>query len=79
MSKIPNGYYVTIHRSLTEPQLWAGVPRDLMILNATFGMAIGIMLKMYFLLIINLLIHILARRVTKSDKHFFSALKKHKN
>ena len=43
------GYEVILHRSLTEPILLAGSPRNFAILNATVGAAIGFGLQQPFI------------------------------
>lgn len=77
VKETPDGYRVPIHRSLTETVLMMGVPRNLAIMNCTLGAAIGIMLKLYPLLILNIALHIMAVYVTRKDPLFFDALRRH--
>ncbi|PKP81949.1 MAG: conjugal transfer protein [Alphaproteobacteria bacterium HGW-Alphaproteobacteria-18] len=39
--KLPEGYVILLHTSLTRPVLLGGVPREFAILNATLGAAIA--------------------------------------
>ena len=73
----PDGFIIPVHKSITEPMLWGGVPRDFLIINATAAMAIGVMLKLYPFIILNVAAHIAAKMVTKKDALFFKALVKH--
>ena len=41
------GYFVPIHRSLTEPIMMAGAPRGVAILNGTIAAAVGLGLQMW--------------------------------
>ena len=38
----PNGYAVPLHRSLTQPIFWGGVPRNLLLLEVLVGIIGGI-------------------------------------
>lgn len=73
----PDGFYMPVHKSITEPMLWGGVPRDFLIVNMTIGMAIGIMLKLYPFLLVTFAAHVVAKMLTKKDALFFKALVKH--
>lgn len=77
--KIPDGYYIPSHKSLQEEVLWAGVPKDFMALNFTFGLAIGLMQKIYPFVLVSLILHFVARKMTKQDPQFFKALLRHIN
>ena len=77
--KIPDGYYIPAHKSLQEEILWAGVPREFMILNFTMCISIAIMLRIYPFFIISLLLHFAAKRMTKNDPQFFKAMVRHLN
>lgn len=41
----PNGYAVPLHRSLTQPIFWGGVPRNLLLLEVLVGIIGGIFFK----------------------------------
>ena len=51
--KVPDGYYIPAHKSLQEEILWAGVPREFMILNFTLCISIAVMLRIYPFFIIS--------------------------
>lgn len=75
--KIPEGFRVPIHRSLTEIVLMMGAPRNFVIMNFTLGAAIGVMLKLYPLLLLNITLHVLAVYATRKDPLFFDVLRRH--
>lgn len=76
---LPEGYYVPLHRSLTEPVLIAGVPRDFFFMNWSAGIAITISFTIYPFLIITFILHALMIYVTKKDPQYFGALRRHIN
>lgn len=41
----PDGYAVPLHRSLTQPIFWGGVPRNLLLLEVLVGIIGGIFFK----------------------------------
>jgi type IV secretory pathway TrbD component len=43
----PEGYEISLHRSLTEPILLAGAPRSIAIVNGTLSAAVGLGLHMW--------------------------------
>ena len=45
---LPDGFEVTLHRSLTEPILMGGAPRAVAISVGTLAAAIGIGLQLWF-------------------------------
>jgi type IV secretion system protein VirB3 len=76
------GYEISIHRSLTEPILMGGVPRQIALLNGTLGTAFGLGLQSWFLVPVCLCIHVLAVIATKRDPQFFDCYRrslKHKS
>ncbi len=48
VSALPDGFEVTLHRSLTEPILMGGAPRAVAISVGTLAAAIGIGLQLWF-------------------------------
>ena len=72
------GFFAPIHQSLTQPILLMGVPRDLCILNGTI-LASFVMMKVYPLVILNVMLHIFFKTLTKKDEQFFEAIKRHIN
>jgi type IV secretion system protein VirB3 len=76
-SSVP-GFEVVLHRSLTEPILLAGAPRNFAILNGTFAAAIGLGLRLWIAgLIVWLAGHTLAVWVTRKDPAFLIVLSRH--
>lgn len=73
------GFQVTLHRSLTEQVLMAGVPREIFLLNGTLAAAMVLALHLYYLVVLNVLIHMVAVAATKRDAQFFSIFKRHIN
>ncbi len=72
------GYEVALHRSLTEPILLAGSPRNFAILNGTLAASIGLGLRLWLAgLLIWLLGHALAVWVTRKDPAFLTVLSRH--
>ncbi len=47
-ASLPDGFEVTLHRSLTEPILMGGAPRAVAISVGTLAAAIGIGLQLWF-------------------------------
>lgn len=77
MQEMIQGYEIPLHRSLTEPILLGGVPRTIAILNGTLGAAFGIGLHTFWILPVNIIVHIAAVILTKRDPQFFDAFKRH--
>ncbi len=71
------GYRITIHNSLTQPLLMAGVPRRFAILNGTLCAAFVLGLQALMTLPIFIIIHVLAAYLTKKDPYFFDVLLRH--
>jgi type IV secretion system protein TrbD len=72
------GYEVPLHRSLTEPILIAGAPRNFVILNGTLAAAVGLGLRLWIAgLLIWLIGHALAVWVTRKDPAFLTVLSRH--
>ncbi len=72
------GFEVPLHRSLTEPILIAGAPRNFAILNGTLSAAIGLGLRLWIAgLLIWLIGHAIAVWVTRKDPAFLVVLSRH--
>lgn len=68
--KIPDGYEIPIHRSLTRPMYWGGVPRNILlaeVITAVFG---GLLLKTWIVPVLCFLIHMLFRYLGQQDPQF---------
>ena len=72
------GYEIVLHRSLTEPILLAGSPRNFAILNGTLAASIGLGLRLWLAgLLIWLVGHAIAVWVTRKDPAFLTVLSRH--
>ena len=72
------GYEVPLHRSLTDPILIAGAPRNVVILNGTLAAAVGLGLRLWLAgLLIWLIGHAIAVWVTRKDPAFLTVLSRH--
>lgn len=72
------GYEVILHRSLTEPILLAGSPRNFAILNGTLAASIGLGLRLWLAgLLIWVVGHAIAVWVTRKDPAFLTVLSRH--
>ncbi len=63
----PIGFYVPVHRSLTEPVLMGGVPRTVAILNGTFTAALVMGLSSFWVLPFSLTFHLFMVSACKVD------------
>ena len=72
------GYEVPLHRSLTEPILLAGAPRNIAILNGTVAAALGLGLQMWLAGILVWAVgHSLSVFATRGDPAFAPVLIRH--
>jgi len=72
------GFEVPLHRSLTEPILFAGAPRTVAIVNGTLAAAVGIGLHLWILgLLMWIAGHTLAVWGAKSDPQFLDVFARH--
>lgn len=71
-SELPPGYVIPIHRSLTQEIYWAGVPRNLLLLEV-FGSILGaVIFKTWIIPVIMFIVHICARWMGQKDSKFIS-------
>lgn len=70
------GFEVPIHRSLTQPILIAGVPREIAILNGTLTAALVLGLHSFLGLPVGLFIHLVTRSLAKKDPQFLETLRR---
>lgn len=77
----PEGYDIPIHRSLVQPLLWMGVPRNLFLTNI-FAVVFGaIFLKTWTVLFIGIGVHFVFKYLGSKDPQFhqvFFRSKSHK-
>lgn len=66
-----------VHRSLTQPILIGGAPRELAILNGTITAALVLGLQTILALPIGIVLHLFAVAAAKHDPHFLSVFKRH--
>ena len=71
------GFVVTIHNSLTQPMLTAGVPRQFFIINATAMAAITFGMQSLYGIPICGVLHVVAVMMTKKDPYFFTVMVRH--
>ena len=72
------GFEVPLHRSLTEPILLAGAPRNIAILNGTIAAALGLGLQMWLAGILVWAVgHSLSVFAARRDPSFAPALFRH--
>lgn len=73
-----DGFAIPVRRSLTEPILLGGAPRNVAILNGTLAAALGLGLQLWPVGIGYWLIaHALAVFMTKRDDQFLEVLARH--
>ena len=72
-----DGFEVPLHRSVTEPILLAGVPREVIIINLTLAGVFILGAHIWFSAPLFLIIHLVAVRATKQDAQFFEILLRH--
>jgi len=72
------GFEVPLHRSLTEPILLAGAPRNIAILNGTIAAALGLGLQMWLAgLLVWAIGHSLSVFAARRDPAFAPVLVRH--
>ena len=74
----PAGFFVPVHRSLTEPILLGGAPRAIAILNGTVAAALGLGLRLWIAgLLIWAIGHAAAVWAAKRDPLFVDVIRRH--
>lgn len=72
------GFEVPLHRSLTEPILLAGAPRNIAILNGTIAAALGLGLQMWLAgILVWAVAHSLSVFAARRDPAFAPVLIRH--
>ena len=78
MTEVEQGYEIALHRSLTEPILLGGAPRNVAILHGTLAAAIGIGLQLWIAgLVLWILGHTAAVWAARKDPQFMDVLLRH--
>ncbi len=74
----PPGFEVPLHTALTQPMLFAGVPRTLGILGLTFTLAVSFGLRVWWVgLPLGVVVHGVAIWLTRRDPLWFDVLRVH--
>jgi len=69
-----NGLEVPLHRSLTQPILTAGLPRNLGVLLWTVTAALALGLHQFWVLPIALVLHLVFAAMARRDPFFFDVI-----
>lgn len=69
-----NGLEVPLHRSLTQPIMVAGLPRNLGLLLWTVTAAFALGLHQIWVLPVALLLHVVFAAMARRDPHFFDVI-----
>jgi type IV secretion system protein VirB3 len=78
MRTLPDGFEVTLHRSLTEPILLGGAPRSVAIAVGTLAAAVGIGLRLWAAGVLVWMVgHALAVWGAKVDPQFVEVFARH--
>lgn len=73
------GFSVPVHRSLTQPILLGGTPREFAILNGTIGAALLLGLHSYLGVPACIVLHLIAVALTRQDPSFLETFRRHIN
>jgi type IV secretory pathway TrbD component len=72
------GFYVPVHRALTEPILLGGAPRTVAIANGTLAGAVGLGLRLWLVgIMIWAIGHMIAVWAAKRDAQFVDVVRRH--
>lgn len=70
------GFEIPIHRSLTQPIMIGGVPREIAILNGTITAALVLGMHSLAGLPLGIAIHLIAIALSKRDPQFFATFRR---
>lgn len=70
------GFEVPVHRSLTQPIMIGGVPREIAILNGTITAALVLGMHSFVGLPLGFVIHLSALALSKRDPQFFATFRR---
>lgn len=79
MEKMPEGFSVPIHRSLTTPIMLGGLPRTLAILNGTVIISFVLGAQSLWILPIGILTHLVLVAIHRKDPEILTVLKRNIN
>jgi len=71
------GFEVPIHRSLTQPIMIGGVPREIAIINGTFSAALVLGLHSWLGIPLGITFHLISLALAKRDPQFFATFRRH--
>jgi len=72
------GFYVPVHRALTEPILLGGAPRTVAIANGTFAGAVGLGLRLWLVgIAIWVVGHLASVWAARRDAQFVDVARRH--
>ena len=77
MAADAEGFEIPLHKSLTEKILVMGAPREITLLNGTFGAAFGLGLHSWSVVPFCLVFPSIAVWATKQDPQFFDCFRRH--
>lgn len=72
----PEGYRIAVHRSLTEPIMMAGIPRNIAIANGVATVSCVVGAHNLWVLPLGLLSHVVLVTLHRRDKAILSVLKR---
>lgn len=79
MEKVPDGFSVPIHRSLTAPVMLGGLPRHIAILNGTVIISFVLGAHNLWVLPVGILSHFVLVALHKRDPHILPIIKRNLN
>lgn len=79
MEKLPEGFNIPIHRSLTTPVMLGGLPRKIAILNGTLIISFVIGAHNLWILPVGILSHLILLALHRRDPQILAVLKRNFN
>lgn len=76
---LPEGYSIPFHRSLTQPILWMGIPRNVFLSNIFFAIFGGILFKSWTIVFIAIAAHFVFKFLAAKDPQFHEVFFRSKN
>lgn len=66
----PQGFEIPIHRSITRPIFWGGVPRNLLISEILVGILGAVFFKTWIIPVLAVISHFIFRYLGQKDPQF---------
>ena len=79
MEKVPEGFLVPIHRSLTAPVMLGGLPRKIAILNGTLIISFVLGAQNLWILPVGIISHLVLVALHQKDPDILPVLKRNLN